>query len=373
MSDKQKILFIRTTLGQGGADRVAVNLVNFLAREGFTVKLLLMKKEGEYLADIPHEVLICKKNVRNLWLFLPHLFRTIKAEKPDVVFSLDGGVNVLLGILAMIAHGPWKVVVSERNVLFPPGKSRLKFFLLTVLKFITYRFADGITAVSEGVRQELIRTLKLPAQKIEVVYNPLVTDELVAKASEPVNHPWFQYPRAIPVIVHAGRFVYQKDHSTLIRAFAKVNKHLQCRLFLLGDGPLKTAMQNLAASLGVSDNIYFAGFDKNPYKYFAQCDAFVLSSRHEGMPGVLIQALACGAPVISTNCTFGPEEILGSTGEYGILVPVEDANAMAQAITLVLSNAELKNKLKATARQAVLKFTPGIAVNSYIHSFRRLL
>ncbi len=370
MSAKKKILFVRAALGQGGADRVAVHLIKCLLERGFGVKLLLMKKEGEFLSAVPQEAIIHVGNVKSLWYFIIPLWKVLKKEKPDVVFSLDGGVNALLGIISIFYFGPSKIVVSERSVLIPSGKNPLKYFILALIKFLTYRYVDKITAVSEGLKNDLISKLMLPKQKINVVFSPLVDEDLLVKSSEPVNHPWFGYPRKVPVIVHAGRFVHQKNHASLIRAFARASAVVDCRLFLLGDGPLKESCKKLVVELNIEEKVCFGGFDINPYKYFSRCDLFVLSSRNEGMPGVLIQALACGAPVVSTYCPFGPSEILGSEGEYGILVPVDDVTALANAMVKVLTDSDLRGKLKSNAPLAVKKFSYRQAVDSYVDSFR---
>jgi glycosyltransferase involved in cell wall biosynthesis len=365
----RSILLVRSALGQGGADRVALNLIKHLPKRGFAVRLLLMKCEGEFLEDLPPGVLIKSKNIKSLWFFYSTLRRVIKEQNPDIVFSIDGGVNVLLGIMAIFYGGASKFIVSERNVLFPPGKNPLKYFAFAIIKFISFRFVYRVTAVSEGVRQELISTLKLNPNKVYVVNNPIIDSELFEEAVKPVSHDWFSSTRDVPVITHAGRFVFQKDHMTLLHAFKRVNDVIPCRLLLLGEGPLMEECRNLVKSLGVEDRVFFGGFDKNPFKYFLRSDLFVLSSRHEGMPGVLIQAMALGLPVVSTRCRFGPEEIINAPGRNGILVSVGNVEEMAQAIINVLSSAQLSNQLRENAKFAVERFEVHNALQSYEESF----
>lgn len=355
-------------LGQGGADRVAVNLINELSKRGLDVRLALMKREGEFLHDIPPALLVSSKNVKSLWGFLLPLRKIIKAENPDVVFSLDGGVNILLGILSITSSRKCRYIVSERNVLFPPGKNYLKYFVFNLIKFFTFRFVDGITVVSEGLKSEVAKTLLMKKSKIRVVYNPIVTPDLLKKAAEKVDHEWFYPDRKIPVVVHAGRFVYQKDHLTLLKAFAEVLDTITCRLFLLGDGPLLETCRGIVREMKISEYVCFAGFNKNPFKYFASCDLFVLSSRHEGMPGVLIQAMACGAPVISTNCKFGPQEIINAPGKNGLLVPVGDFKKLADAMIKVLSDHAFKAYIASNARSSISRFEVSNSVNSYIEA-----
>ena len=236
---------------------------------------------------------------------------------------------------------------------------------MVIAKFFFYRFADRLTAVSEGVRKDMRKWLLIPESKIKVVYNPMVEPSLGIQAKDEVDHQWFAKDRTMPVIVHAGRFVYQKDHTSLIRAFQLLNESLPSRLFLLGEGPLMSTIQS-QISEPLKDRIHFAGFDINPFKFFSKCDLFALSSLHEGMPGVLIQAMACGAPAVSTNCPSGPDEIIDRPGENGLLVPVKDPIALAEAMKRVLTDSSLAARLKTNGRLAVQKFRVEDAISSYI-------
>jgi glycosyltransferase involved in cell wall biosynthesis len=364
---RKKILFVRTALGQGGADRVTLIVLQNLDAKRFDCSLLLMRKEGEYLSSLPAGVSVISDKSSSLWTFLPVLIRTIKKIQPDVVFSIDGGMNVPLAIASFLSpFRKWKSVLSERNILFPPGKNRLKRGTLVLAKLIFYRFADGITAVSEGVRKEMSDRLMLSLPRISVVHNPMVEKHMLERAREAVVHPWFDTVHAIPVIVHAGRFVEQKDHRTLIRAFEIVQKNIPCRLFLLGEGPMLESVKKLVHEKGLQASVHFAGFDLNPFRYFSKCDLFVLSSLHEGLPGVLIQAMACGAPVVSTDCPFGPNEIITRPGKNGLLVSVSDPVAMAEAMQKVLTDKALAGELKREAPVAVRIFEVEEAMKSYL-------
>ena len=354
-------------MGQGGADRVTSILLQYLDRNKYEVSLLLMKKEGEHLVNIPSDVKIFHSQAKNLWFFLPYLSKSIRSYSPDVVFSIDGGVNIPLGMLAFLnPRRKWKCILSERNILFPPGKNKLKRSMMLYAKRIFYRFADELTAVSIGVSDDMRKLLSMPSREIKIVDNPVVEQGMLLQAKETVEHPWFADNGDTPVIVHAGRFVYQKDHATLITAFSILREKMKCRLFLLGDGPLQDFIKQKAIKLGVEQDVYFAGFDLNPFKYFSKCDLFVLSSLHEGMPGVLIQAMACGAPAVSTNCPSGPDEIIDRPGENGILVPVNNPEALAEAMAKVLSNKALSETLRKNSVIAVRKFRIEEALQSYI-------
>jgi glycosyltransferase involved in cell wall biosynthesis len=174
----------------------------------------------------------------------------------------------------------------------------------------------------------------IPIQKVHVIYNPVVSPELYEKADAPLEHPWFRSNQP-PVILGVGRHRPQKGFDTLLRAFARVRQETPARLVILGEGPERPNLERLASELGVAADVDMPGFDPNPFRYMRRAGVFVLSSRYEGLPNVLIQALACGCPVVSTDCPSGPSEILDG-GRYGALVPVDDVEAMAGAIVRAL-------------------------------------
>ncbi|MCA1995460.1 MAG: glycosyltransferase, partial [Coleofasciculus sp. S288] len=192
-----------------------------------------------------------------------------------------------------------------------------------------------IVAVSQGVATDLARTASLPLERIQVIYNPVVTPELLTRAKEPLDHPWFN-PGEPPVILGVGRLVEQKDFSTLIRAFNQVRQIQPARLMILGSGREKSRLKALVQELGLEDDVAMPGFVQNPYAYMARSAVFVLSSAWEGFGNVIVEAMAVGTPVVSTDCQSGPAEILDD-GKYGSLVPVGDSKAIAEAILSVLS------------------------------------
>jgi glycosyltransferase involved in cell wall biosynthesis len=190
--------------------------------------------------------------------------------------------------------------------------------------------------VSEAAGKDLIEVTGIAEEKVRTIYNPVVTENLKEKAREPVGHAWFQ-DDAPPIVLGAGRLEEQKDFETLIRAFSRVRRDTEARLVILGKGSLKHSLKRLAGSLGVGDDVWLPGFVDNPFKFMARSSVFALSSRFEGLPGVLIQAMATGCPVVSTDCPSGPREIL-KDGKYGPLVPVGDVEALADGIRNVLGN-----------------------------------
>jgi glycosyltransferase involved in cell wall biosynthesis len=222
-----------------------------------------------------------------------------------------------------------------------------------------YPWADAVVTVSNAAGEDLVQITEISPEKVQTIYNPVVTDDLKEKAAEPVEHPWFQ-PEAPPVILGAGRLERQKDFETLIRAFRHVRTDRPARLIILGRGSLKEQLQGLAQSLGVGDDVLLPGFVNNPFTYMARSSVFVLSSRFEGLPGVLIQAMATGCPVVSTDCPSGPREIL-IDGELGPLVPVGDVEGLARGILETLDDPPDSRFLKDEAE----RFSDTAAVEAY--------
>jgi glycosyltransferase involved in cell wall biosynthesis len=358
---RKKLFIVRPSMSYGGADRVTLTLLENIPANKYDISLVLMKGEGAFMPDIPDHINLINTKSKNLWTYTFPLYSILRKHKPDIVFSTCGGANMPLGLASfLLFKRKFKLILSERNILFPPGKNKLKRSLMMLAKRLLYRTADHHTAVSIGVKEEMVESFGLKAEQITVVDNPVITPQLIDQSNEKIDHPWFAADRSIPVILHAGRFVYQKDHETLIDAFNLLLKKQKAHLFLLGEGPLMQGIRNKVNHLGIADRVEFAGFDKNPFKYMAKCDVFVLSSRHEGMPGVLVQAMACGAPCVSTDCPTGPNEIITTELNNGRLVTVGDPKEMATAIEEVLTR-PITN-----IEKGVERFKLNVALQSYI-------
>jgi glycosyltransferase involved in cell wall biosynthesis len=263
---------------------------------------------------------------------LPALVRYLRDEHPRVVISALNYVNVVTLWARSLSRVDVPVIVSEHNT---PSVLRLvshkrRARLMPRLTRHFYRWADRIVAVSEGVAQDLTRSLGIDPERIEVIYNPVITPELRERARAAVDHPWL-VAGAPPLIVAVGRMAAQKDYPLLLRAFEQVRRKRAARLMILGDGPLRDRLQAQAKEMGISDAVSMPGFVDNPLAFVSRASLFALSSRCEGLPTVLIEALYCGTPIVSTDCPSGPREIL-KAGRYGRLVPVGDADALSAAM-----------------------------------------
>ena len=210
-----------------------------------------------------------------------------------------------------------------------------------------YPAADAVVGVSRGVTGEFARIPGLARERVHTVYNPIFAEFIVAKSREPLDHPWLD-GTGPPLVVAVGKLIERKGFATLLRAFARLAARRPARLIVLGEGRFRSRLVALAKRLGVARQVAFPGFAENPYAFLARADLFVLSSRNEALPTVLIEAMVCGCPVVSTDCDFGPREIL-EDGRHGPLVPVGDAEALAAAMGAVLDRPPPRDALRRRA------------------------
>ncbi|MFB2979099.1 glycosyltransferase [Microseira sp. BLCC-F43] len=349
-SQPQVALFLRNLNG-GGVERIMLNVACGMAQQGVQVDLVLIKAEGIFLPQVPPSVRIVDLQTKEIdknrsfkfptslqcTTSLPKLIRYLKNERLTALLSAGHYPNEIAILAKHIARVPTRVVVSEHTTLSVEALrvEQVSSRVAPLAARLFYPWADEIVTVSRGVAEDLSSISGLPLKGMRTIYNPVITPGLKEQAEAPLNHPWFAEGEP-PVILGMGRFVAQKDFPTLIRAFAKVRQVKPVRLMMLGSGREQQKLEALSRELGVEKDIEWVGFVKNPFPYMKRASLFVLSSAWEGLPTVLIEALALGLQVVSTNCKSGPAEILDN-GKYGELVPVGDADAMAQAILKVLS------------------------------------
>jgi len=312
-------------------------LANGFAARGLRVDLVLASAVGPYLPEVSGDVRIVDLGSTRVSASLPGLVRYLRRERPQAMLSALNHANVIAVLAHWLAKVNARLVVSERNDVSGGSDQpqTLRQHCVLPLMHWAYRRADAIVAVSEGVADSLASAIGLSRDRIAVAYNPVVTPELARRAAEPLDHPWFGEGTP-PVILAVGRMKPQKDFPTLLRAFAMVRNRRDCRLVILGEGELRPMLEALVKELGISDSVQMPGFADNPFPWMRGASLFVLSSAWEGLPNVLIQAMACGTPVVSTDCPSGPREIL-EDGQWGALVPVGDVDALAEEIDAALS------------------------------------
>lgn len=359
-----KLAIFVPSLNGGGAERSMVTLANAIALRGFSVDLVLAYAEGPYLKDISPSVRVVDLKARRVILALWPLVCYLRKERPIAMLSALGHSNVVALLARKLAHISTRMVVSERG--FISGEYNLVrgisahiiFYLIPFL----YRSADGICAVSKEASKDLANFIGIPFQRVQTIYNPFDLERIKILSAEQVNHSWLE-PGQPPLVVAIGRLNEAKDFSVLIRAFAHMRQQYAARLIILGEGELRSELESLLEHLNLGpDVVQLPGFVSNPYVWLARCNLFVLSSRREGLPGALIEAMACGAPVVSTNCRSGPDEILDS-GRWGRIVPVGDVEglASAMALTIIMPAAERPN-----VRLRAADFEQDRAVDAYL-------
>lgn len=359
----KRVFFFRPTLGTGGADRVTLTLLKKLDRARFAPTLVLVRREGVLLDEVPQDVAVVSLGARRLATATPSLARLLRRERPDVVFSTASSANAICAIAHRLAGGSSRLVLSERSRLVRAERHPARTRLELELKRATYRLADLVTAVSDGVANELVEALGLAPERVRAVFNPIVDEDLAARAAEPVDHPWFATD--VPVIVAVGRLVDVKDYDTMLAAFAQLRARRAARLVVLGDGPLREPLERKARVLGLGEEVWFAGFDRNPYRYLSRAQLFWQSSLAEGLPGSLVQAMACGTPSIATDCEHGPREVIQESGRDGFLVPVGDVHALANHAAIVLADPALRARVGAAARRSAERFTVAASLARY--------
>lgn len=388
MSARRVAVLIRSLGAGGGAERMMVNLVREFAGRAAEVDLVLGRGTGHFLGEVPPEVRVIDLggptfaasrlalrdpatalrvapavcNASPPWILgcIPALVDYFRRERPDALLSALNYTNIAALWARDLAGVPCRVVVSERNTLSirAANESKRRYRVLPRLVRTFYRKADRILAVSDGVARDLERVMGLPRGEVTTTQNPVVTEAIERMAAAPPTHPWFS--AGTPVLLGCGKFKTQKDFPTLLRAFALLRRDRDLRLMILGDGPKRGRLEALSRDLGVGDHLALPGFCANPFAAMAGAAAFVLSSAWEGLPNVLIEAMACGTPVISTNCPSGPAEILEG-GAHGPLVPVGDARALAEAIGKLLDAPPPAGRLRARAAD----FDAGVVAERY--------
>ena len=378
------LAFLLADLNTGGVQHAILRIAEAMAAGDCRVTLLVCEPGGKLEAAVPPSVgcvhLPATTKLRGrleglmaepaAWrllrrpllsrretLLLPYLRGLVdylRREQPDTLFSAAPALNVWAYLARRRAGVATRLIVSERSH-FSSGKPRKlqrKQVLAPIMRH-AYARADRVVAVSHGVARDLIENVGVPPGQISVLHNPTIRPDFAARMAAPVDHPWFT-DDGPPVLLAVGRLAGQKDLPTLLGAFAIARRARPLHLVLLGEKNAtatnsgESDIHKLVATAGIADDVAFLGYDPNPIRYMARADLFVLSSRFEGFPNVLLEAVAAGCPVVSTDCPSGPYELLDG-GRYGRLVPVGDPEALAAGILESLEKPHDKAALRARA------------------------
>jgi glycosyltransferase involved in cell wall biosynthesis len=337
VGSKQLALF-SPSLRAGGAEQVMVTLANGLAERGVRVTLLLARCEGPFLTQVDPAVRVVDLNAKKVSGSIFALARYLRRECPAALLSFQTHANLIAIAARSLARVPVRLVVSERSSLTGSGAQTMGFKnrVVRLLSRAGYRKADAISVVAEAMVDEVTRLARLPAGRVVCIPNPIITPAMPKLADEPTDHPFARRPGP-PLIVSAGRLAPEKDFPTLLRAFAILRRQLEAKLLILGEGSSRSVLEALVRELELENDVDLPGFRPNPFPYLKSASLYVLSSKFEGLPGSLIQAMAVGTPVVSTDCRTGPAEILEG-GRWGKLVPVGGTEALAAAMLETLES-----------------------------------
>lgn len=353
------------TFFNGGIERVMLSLAGVMVARGVKVDLVVnFVGFSPMWKDVPSSISVIDLGATRLRWRLPRLLRYIRTSKPDCILTATHLSHEIAILAKLLTGSKLRVVVSEHSSLsgeFKNSGPSLRTHAILWLGRIMYRFADAIVSVSDGVSRDVQKLFLLKPDRCQTIYNPIDVQHIRALGEEPVEHPWFQ-PGAPPVIVAIGRLAKQKDIPTLLEAFAKVRKHDDVKLAILGEGSERKALTLKIEELGLAGHVWMPGFLSNPYPYLKRATLFALSSAWEGFAIAIAEALAFKLPVVSTDCPSGPAEILRG-GEYGILVPVKDSDALADGITRIL-----RGERKHVPDDALAPYTVEAVAEKYIEA-----
>jgi len=358
-------------LSPGGVERQSLVLARELRDRDVDVSIVVHQLRGELIPLLPEGIPVVNLDSQRTLQDVLLLRRYLRAKQPSVFMANVDHNNVAASMANALAGTGTKLVICQHNPLSSGFHATVnwKHRVVPWCYGALSGYIDHAVAVSDGIADELVQYAGLPAAKVSTISNAVIGDDFESRAAEPVDHPWLAN-KDRPVFVTAGRLVEMKDQRTLLRAFALHVRNHPARLMILGTGPMLDELRGIASGLGIADDVAFAGFVQNPLPYMRAADAFVLSSRSEGFGNVLVEAMGCGTPIVSTDCPYGPGDIL-ARGRYGLLVPPQDPEALAAGFTRVL--AESGRWPAALLRTRANEFTYEACAAAYWGLFRRLV
>lgn len=365
--ERVKVLFVVGDMEGWGAQRVVVNLISNIDREKFLPILVLSKKKGECLDELPDDIKIYDLGRRGLRDFPKLIFRLamiLMKERPRIVYSVLFHSNILSLLAKSIAPVSARIIICEQisNVIYDyvNQRSLYKWFMKKL-----YPKADLLIAASEGVKRDLIENIGIRPDKIKVIYNPLDIEKIRMLANESNRNGT---DNNTPLITNIGRLDIQKGHNYLLKAFSIVRKKMAAKLMIIGDGEKMDELKTLAKELGIEKDVIFSGYQRNPFKFVARSTLYVNSSIFEGFGYTVVEAIALGLPVIATACPHGPDEIIEDR-KSGLLIPPADETTMAEAIIMVLEDEKLRKSLSVEGSKRAEDFSIGRIVGEYERTF----
>ena len=367
MAARRKIVFVLPSLNGGGAERAAVQILNGLDAAEWDRSMFLFAREGPYLSEVDPDIPIASSETSSRWGRWRALRAFIAGEHPDIVMAFLSYFSVLSAARAANAGSkvvfnlqtPMSAFLTDADYQWRRGGQKAAFSMLTR---IGYGAADLIVATSQGVADDLTRAFAIDPGRIRVIHNPVDLDRVRAASAEPID-PQVLPSGSGPLIVAAGRLADAKNYPLMIDAFAALRKETPARLCILGQGELEEALRKLIAERGLGESVSLGGFQSNPWKYIARADVFLLTSRYEGFGNVLIEAMACGVPVVATTSP-GTRDIVRH-GRDGLLVETHTAPAIVGALLSILQSRERRDAMAIEARASANRFATREVIARY--------
>lgn len=352
---KIKLLFVIPSLVEGGTERVVTDIITHLDKEKYDISLALFEKKGPYLSQTAEYVKVYDLRKKSRYSFFKIIFnlgKLFRRVRPNTVVSFLSYTNIVAIMAKFISGCRFNLLISIRNYLslarFDARLRRVRYFLY---KFL-FNYADYVIAVSEGIKTDLEKTFNIIQRKIKIIYNPVDSEKINILKAEEIKDLRIKEKSFLLTV---GRLTKQKGYPYLFRAYSRIHKEIDEKLIILGTGEEEEKLKSLANELGIQERVVFLGFQKNPYKFMNIASIFVLSSLWEGFPNVLLEAMECGVPVVSTDCSSGPREII-TNGKNGILIPPADERALADAMLTLLKDENLRKKFSKNGKRRAEDF-----------------
>lgn len=362
LDKKPLIVFYHPYFSDGGVERTNIGLAKELIKQGYAVSFVTINPSNHFVDEVTEiGIEFVVLSAKSAFLSQPAFVKWLRNRKKVVGSVVVISCQYYVNILCLLFYPFWgrnvSHILSERNHFdeFKVNRNGLKKNIIMRLVPVLYRFADNIIANSSELAEDLER---ITGREVSVIYNPTVNERLLSLSQEVIVEKWFEQAKR-PVIIAVGRLSLQKDFTTLISAFAELKCTHDATLVILGVGDEEVRLNELIKSHNLESSVIMPGFIENPYKFMKAADLFVLSSIYEGLPNVLIEALALGTNVISTACKSGPTEIL-SDGAFGQLVPVADGHALSVAMKWSLDNRVDASAMTEKSKSSLEEYTPNV-------------
>ncbi len=345
-----KLAVMMSFSGAGGVEKMVMNLLRELAKHINGIDLLVLRAKGPHFANIPANINVIQLRSQHTFTAIPEIACYLRKHKPErMLVAKDRAARAAVRARALSGVStPITVRLGTNLSTALTHRSRINAWLRTFPMKRIYAKLDKVVAVSQGVADDTCAITGIAPEKTVVIRNPVITPDFFPAPNTPAPHPWLS-EKTLPVIMGVGRFSVQKDFATLIKAFHAIQHTHPSRLMILGDGKMREELSQLIHTLGLEERVALPGFQTQVTHWVSHANVFVLSSRWEGSPNALTEALALGIPSVSTRCPSGPDEVLDN-GRYGPLVPVGDDATMAEAIKHVLDHPLPAETLKSAVR-----------------------